>query len=322
MLRPLAQVLTSTAFASILKPMIRLRLILLAGLVVFCALTGQAQWVTQTITLRPGWNAVYLEVEPEPASCDSIFSKAPLESVWAWNRKFSPVQFIQDTDQLVASRPDWLNYLPPSQPASKQNTLFTLEGGRTYLIKTRTNSAPYTFTLVGTPTLRKVSWLANSFNFVGFSVSTSAPPTFQAFFQPSSAHANKPLYRLAPNGHWVPVSASSTTMQSGEAFWIYTSGESDYAGPLQITLDQSTGLDYGRALTDQTLRIKNLSSSAQRIVVNQLPSAAHPLGPFPALAGAVPLSYWNMSFAAKQFWVPLPARLTNTTLQPTQDWAL
>src|SRR4051794_41060286 len=107
MLRPLAQVPTSTVFASILEPMIRPRLILFAGLVFFCALTCQAQWVTQTITLRLGWNAVYLEIEPAPAGCDSIFAKAPLESVWAWNRKFSPVQFIQDTDQLVASRPDW-----------------------------------------------------------------------------------------------------------------------------------------------------------------------------------------------------------------------
>jgi hypothetical protein len=30
----------------------------------------QAQWTTQTITLQAGWNAVHLEVQPEPADCD------------------------------------------------------------------------------------------------------------------------------------------------------------------------------------------------------------------------------------------------------------
>ena len=40
-----------------------------------------AQWSTQTITLKPGWNAVFLELElepePEPKDCAMVFKNLP-----------------------------------------------------------------------------------------------------------------------------------------------------------------------------------------------------------------------------------------------------
>ena len=33
----------------------------------------RAQWTTQTISLKPGFNAVYLEVQPNPNDCDILF---------------------------------------------------------------------------------------------------------------------------------------------------------------------------------------------------------------------------------------------------------
>src|SRR5437762_5568389 len=40
--------------------------------------TAFAQWVTQTITLNPGWNAVYLEVQPANSDCDAVFAGMPV----------------------------------------------------------------------------------------------------------------------------------------------------------------------------------------------------------------------------------------------------
>ena len=68
--------------------------------------SGFAQWVTQSITLNPGWNAVFLEVQPANPDCDAVFAGIPVESVWAWNRRYSSVQFIQDAAQLVPGQPD------------------------------------------------------------------------------------------------------------------------------------------------------------------------------------------------------------------------
>ena len=88
--------------------------------VVLFALTSAsawAQWSKQTLTLQPGWNAVFLELTPEPQDCDSIFAGLPIESVWKWSKSFSTVQFISNPDELLPESPDWLHYTPPSHPA-------------------------------------------------------------------------------------------------------------------------------------------------------------------------------------------------------------
>jgi hypothetical protein len=84
-------------------PMIRKAIFL--TFVLLGALPVCAQWTNQTIVLRPGWNSGFLEIQPEPRECDALFAGVPVESVWAWNRRFSSVQFIQDPEQLFpASR--------------------------------------------------------------------------------------------------------------------------------------------------------------------------------------------------------------------------
>src|SRR5436309_329210 len=107
---------------------------ILAGLAwCFGCQPAMAQWTTQRLPLQPGWNAVYLEVQPEPVDCDTVLAGLPVESVWAWNRRFSTVQFIQDPNELLPGQPNWLAYLPPDHAARATRNLFTLRGGQTYL---------------------------------------------------------------------------------------------------------------------------------------------------------------------------------------------
>src|SRR6185503_14295863 len=137
--------------------------------------SAQAQWTTQTLSLQPGWNAVFLEVQPEPKQCDQIFAGLPVESAWAWNRRFSPVQFIQDPTSLIPGDPDWLVWTP----AAIKN-LLVLEGGRAYLIKISGN-ATVNWQLYGRPAARRIDWIADSPNFVGFAINAQNPPTFANF---------------------------------------------------------------------------------------------------------------------------------------------
>src|SRR3954470_23231891 len=92
-------------------------------LLVLCAVmlagtfTARGQWTNQSFALRPGWNAVYLELQPEPQQCDFLFANVPVESVWAWNRRFSTVQFVTNVNDLAVGLPDWLSYVPTNNPA-------------------------------------------------------------------------------------------------------------------------------------------------------------------------------------------------------------
>lgn len=284
-----------------------------AALVVGCWLLptgGFAQWTTQTISLQPGWNAVFLEIQPTPRDCDTLFSGIPVESVWCWNRQFSTVQYIQDPNSLLPGQPDWLTYLPPGSMNRAVSTLFTLLAEHAYLIKLATNAAPTTWKILGQPAPRGPAWLPDSFNLYGFHVDSNAPPTFHDFFASSPGQSGHAMLRLIPTGAWVPVNPASDRISPGVAYWIQSSGPSTYPGPLGILFGQGRSLDYGLSLTEQTLTIQNTSTNARTVTIAELPSLPPPTGVAP-LAGPVPLSYWRTIFPTNFGFQPLNAPLSN-----------
>jgi hypothetical protein len=299
-----------------------------SGLVVLFLVCGLhasfGQWITQTITLNPGWNAVFLDIQPANPDCDTLFAGIPVESVWAWNRRYSSVQFIQDPSQLVPGTPDWLIYFPSNHPARATRNLFSLQGARPYLVKLKSGAATTAWSIAGQPIVRIPTWLPDSYNFVGFPLGSGATPTFQDFFSGSAAHTGQPIYRLNSSGQWSAVSnPAGTAMNAGEGFWIYCKGASTFSGPLQLTLQSRDGLLYGDVETQNTLRIMNNSSSVRTFSVQELSSLAPPGANFPLLAGAVPLSYYNIDAANRLFgWFGLPNPLQKLNLQPGQEWVL
>ncbi len=302
----------------------RLVLVVWVWIVASGGMTAWAQWTTQTIPLRSGWNAIYLEVQPQPEECDQIFAGLPVESVWAWNRRFSTVQFIQDVNELVAGQPDWLVYLPPGHAGRDARNLFTLQGGRAYLVKLANGAGPVSWTIKGQPVIPVTDWLANSLNFVGFPLAPGGSPTFQTFFAGSPAHSGQPVYRLNAAGVWERLtSPAASSLRSGEAYWIYSSGPSTFSGSLDVVSEQRDGLIYGRLVNEQTVRIKNRSAAPTTVTLKSTASQAPPAMTFPWLAGEVPLSYFRINAAANEFgWSPLAGTLARTNLAPGGEWVL
>ena len=279
-----------------------------------------AQWTTQTIPLRAGWNAVFLEVEPEPNDCDKVFDAVPVESVWCWNRRFTPVQFIQEPNELVPGNPDWLMWFAPRHSLRSSRNLYKLLGHHSYLIKCAENTD---WVVRGRPITRTPQWLPNSLNFVGFQVDANSPPTFQTFFAPSPAHAGKPAYRLNTAGRWERItSPAATTLRAGEAYWIQCDGPSTYGGPLSIMLEQQQGLHYRRALIEQPLKVINASDSAKTLTLRLLPSDPAPDGQA-SVAGPVPIYYYVMNLTNNgSGWVPLAGSLSKSNVGAGDQWVL
>jgi hypothetical protein len=273
-----------------------------------------AQWTQQTISLQPGWNAVFFEVDPQPRDCDTIFQGIPVESVWGWNRRFTSVQFVQDPNTLLPEDSEWLAYFPASSLHAVVTNLWIIQGGRAYLVKLGGTRA-VNLVVTGRPRIRPIQWLSDSFNFVGGRVDGASPPTFADFFASSPSHAGQEILRLGSDGKWHKVgSPASDRMRRGEAFWVYCKGQSQYQGPLSVAFDVGDGLDYARILAEQTLRIQNASASPRTITVRQRTSGAVPADPsLPVLAGAVPLSRYEFDVAAKRIgWYPISGPLALT----------
>lgn len=246
---------------------------------------AEAQSVEQIILLQPGWNAVFLEVEPHDTECATVFQHLPVESVWLWNPQTSFVEYIQNPAELKPDDPEWLVWFAPSFPDSELLTnLFHIMGERAYLINV-SGTAAVLWRIVGTPKLPKIKWIPNSPNLVGFHLMPGQEPSFSDFFTPSNAHGNAApkVYRLNTAGAW-SLTLATAQMQSGEACWVQCDEASDYTGPLSVKVI-GDGLDFGVRGVEEKITVQNRTEAAMIVTVTPQASAS-------AGAGMVPLSFW------------------------------
>jgi hypothetical protein len=272
---------------------------------------GIAGWVEQTIHLEPGWNAVYLEVEPYPARCDQQFLGLPIETVATFDPDFSSVEFIQDPqNDLVPELPDWRFYFPPSDPRAFSVNLFVLQAATPYLIEC---AEAATWTVVGRPRFVEQEWKPDAYNFVGFPVDPANPPTIDDWFAASDAHDPIDFWALDPAGMWQKVNTTSTTtLISGEAYWVFTNGSSDFQGPIDIGIPRGTDIDYERGLVEQEIEITSADGAPRNITLTAIPSEGVPDPTFPNYAGPIPLTYFGRSGTTTDFsfdYLDLPATL-------------
>jgi hypothetical protein len=258
---------------------------------VLMAAPAMAEWGEQTLHLTPGWNAVYLEVQPEDNSCAAVFQDVPIESVWFWNRTFNPKQFVKDPNQLLPENPDWLTYFPVDSPKSFLTDLHAVFAGKAYLIEVG-SSQPVELKLSGRVLIRETDWLPNALNLVGFHVDGATPPSFSSFFKGEKALDGQPIYRINAAGQAVEVTDKSVTMKRGEAYWVYCNGDSTYSGPLKVDYDMVDGLKFGETLSEQSLRLTNESDAPRTVTLRVLPAKVPAKGNKSAeVDGPVKLSY-------------------------------
>jgi len=296
-------------------------LVALVGLAGVFANQAQAQWAQQQIALKPGWNAVFLEVDPAPEECDALFAGLPIESVWDFQRSGDSAQFVQDPATLIPGAPGWLTWFPPTHPLAGQGNLFILRDGRPYLIRLADNAQPLTWTITGRPSLRGITWQAGAVNFVGFRVATATSPSFAGLFAGETGLAGQPVYALDPAGVWKPFTdLVSARPQPGVAYWVRCQSPATRSATIAVDPGSREGLLFGRDAAEQSLRVRNTSAGARTISLRVLPSAAPPAGQ-PPLAGAVALEYRDAKYAQAQFdWKALTNTLSSASLLPGAEW--
>ncbi len=285
-----------------MKPNQTIRLALMLGVLgaLWCA-GAQAQTMTQSINVHAGWNSIYLEVEPADNTTASVFAGRPVSSVWARAERVTSADFIQDASEENFNRAGWLSWFAPSRPEAILDNLFVVQANHAYLIKA---DSAFTLTVTGRPSLRRVDWVSDSYNLRGMPVDPAAPPSFLNFFRASPAHYHEvtgeleKIYRLnSASGQW-ELAAPTDRIQSGEAYWIFARGASDFLAPLSAEVDLGDGLDFGTDLTELTIRIKNGTSSLRTALVDEIGGAT----------GGI-LSYYQFDPSVGGRWPALPAPL-------------
>ncbi len=288
------------------------------------------QWLTQEVPLQPGWNAVHLEVKPEPAGCNDVFAGLPVQSVWKWNRRFSTIQFTVDPNTLLPEDPDWLVWLPPSDPRAFLSRLGALQGNQSYLIKVAPGTAPFTLRLKGRAMLPRLDWYAHGLNLVGFPVHPSHPPTFTEFFKftpevdTTKSYANE-LYQLDAEGVGQRiVQPSRQRLQPGTAYWVGCSRAPAHISALHVHPGGGGAIEFGTLLNRQEVLVRNTHPTDTLTVrVRQLPSEAPPTtGGHPELAGPVPLAWLTRNASNTWVWASFPEGGLSRSLLPGEEWKL
>jgi hypothetical protein len=233
--------------------------VILAGLVTHAA-SALAQTAPQAITLVPGWNAVWLEVEPlystgdpkagQPKAPDDLFTNPAIDIVATPKPLASSAEFFAaEPDSIPASggvtsfnKDEWQQW--KRVDATGSNNLAAIFGNRPYLIH-NTGTVAVTLTLTGNVRFFRPKWTPDRYNLLGFGLEGTR--TFTAFFGPSgTTHPVDKIFTLNSSGSWTKV-APGQTMDSDKAYWIFSSGPSTYMGPVAFDFDRalSTGsLDY------------------------------------------------------------------------------
>lgn len=275
--------------------------IIIASVAGLLAAVGHAQWLSQNISLQGGWNAVFLQVEPESSDCDALFSNTALqvERVHAFDQSYNTVQFISNTNEWSLNNASWLRWFPTHSDQRPLRTLFAVSGGNPYFIKRADNASDITWTVKGRPRLNAISWRTETYNLISFQVSTSAPPALYDFFRYSS-FSNQPIYRMNVAGTWYGVTnPASEFMRSGEAFWVQASQYSTYQGPVYLSTEDRFGIDFGKSAQEETLHFRNETPFPKTLHLRALASESAPAGTnYPSVAGTVPVALWSNGWMA------------------------
>ena len=254
----------------------------LCGLVLFISALVPASHagiatVTQSIELQPGWNAVYVEIEPENNDIETIFSGIPVASVWRWIPEKLGSDFLVNPAEGLMNLEGWYGYFPEPKPEAFLSNLYTLSANTAYLVKLE-GSVSKTIQLTGKPVYVKKKWRTNGFTLTGFPLVAGQEPSFGDFFANSPAHQGQPVYQLSPQGVWEAVDDPYLQrMKSGEAYWFYTNGTSRYQGMINVTIEQGESMEYRQAFTEMDLVLSNLSDVTNFVSLNRLNGSSLPM---------------------------------------------
>ena len=245
------------------------------GVLFAAARPSTALALEQTIELKPGWNAIFVRLEPEQRDIETVFADLPVESVWRFIPDERGSEFVTDPAEGLLQLEGWFGWFPEPRPEAFLSNLFTISGNTAYLVELGGTEARE-ITITGDPVFDPPNWRSNGFTLTGLPVSPDSPPSFAEFFEPSAAHEGQPVYSLGSDGRWTAVSLASTMIDSDRAYWIRTRGNSRFQGRMELVLAQGESLDYGRGLDEIQIVLRNRGSldgsfQIERLGGNTLP---------------------------------------------------
>ncbi len=259
-----------------------LRLCLVALVQALWVLPTLGQWVTQTHSLRGGWNAVYLHVDPSHGTIsEQLSSVTAVTEVWMWSPT-STQQFIDSPQYPTGAATQWTKWtrtLGDASPLQRfvPNTAY-------YFKVTGTTSTTTQWSIVGKPVAPQYQWTSSGLNFIGFPTPATQVSYENLFLPVPSLLEASEIYRtlgtsFSTNNPGRVSNFSRTYLNRGDAVWMrVSSGYNRYFGPFEVDLTGSRMVTFGNNGTQVSFRLRNQTPSTNTISMTLVPSDAPPTG--------------------------------------------
>ena len=267
-----------------------MKFLLLIGCCVGFLFLGQkagAQWVTQSIGLKGGWNAVFLHVDATHDTLNALVAadgSNPILEVWKWNPP-SIAQFTDSPAQPTVAV-EWVNW----HRTNSSSALQRLSGDTAYLVRVGTNVPTYTWNIKGRPVAPRHDWTISGLNLLGFSTVTNNPPKFYGFLaQAPELQSAAPEIYYYPGGELssnnpallpsLLFNSTVATVRRGQAFWIRSGTVFNrYFGPFEVIHAGTSGVEFGDTGTSSTFRLRNLTTNTLTVTLRLNASETPPVG--------------------------------------------
>lgn len=247
---------------------------------------AQAQWVTQSIDLKAGWNAVYLHVDASHTTLEDLIVGGPanpIQEVWLWAPPATTVQFIDSPQQPTSGGSLWLNWKRSASISA--NTLSRLTPNAAYLVRVDDSSPTYTWSLKGKPIPPRYQWTTTGLNFLGFPTPPADPPTFETLLAavPDVKRAAEifhyPGGELGAGNPARLFALRTQPVKRGQAFWIRSGGVFNrYFGPIELDLSTPAGVNFRDNLSQTRILLRNIQPAALTVTLALVNSEAPPAG--------------------------------------------
>jgi hypothetical protein len=285
----------------------------------------RAQWFTETVGLKAGWNAVYLHIDASYDTLEHLVGddlSNPIMEVWAWVPNPTTMQFVDSPQQPVNPSSQWLSWIRNS---TEPGSLERLRGNTAYLVRVSSNVPTYTWKIKGKPVAPAYEWTTSGLNFLGFPTVQSGPPSFEAFLaRAPDLQQNAEIYQyvggdLGPGNPKRVYALRTTPVTRGEAYWIRAGTiYNRYFAPFEVVVSSASGVNFGDHISTASLRLRNLTSSNLTVTLNLIASETPPAGQT-AIVGVPPLlirgalnttnrtySYTNLRIDTPREWILAP----------------
>jgi hypothetical protein len=268
---------------------------LIALLFIVLATAAQAQWQTTNYSLKGGWNSIYLHGDASHAAPATLFaSETEVLEVWRWNPNPNPLQFTAAPLVPAPGTSDWTVWKRDLSVVA----LSQMVGRRAYLIKcSGTATDTHTVSIPQKALPPASTWVRNGANLMGFPTRFGSNyPLFTNYFATFAAAiaANVKIYKYVGGdlGSGNPLQVFSPALERldrNQAYWFDTEVVGNFYAPVQLSLSNLAGLDYGRTGSEIIVRVLNRSSATSTLTISPVNSNEAPSGQ-EAVYGAVPIT--------------------------------